>query len=154
MRIVWIVLAAAGVLAVAILALNGFLAYWDKDFIDGDFFPDAWTGPDSWAEWRDIAIVFSTFFWAIAGILTIVLVIVLIVVALLTRRILKENAAPALDSLRQSVDNIRGTTEFAGETVVSPIIRVYSVFKGVRSGLGAVTNVGDRVRGRKKKGKK
>lgn len=62
----------------------------------------------------------------------------------------KENAAPALDSLKRSIDNVRGTTEFAGETVASPIIRVYSVFKGVRTGISAVTNLPDRVKRRKK----
>ena len=154
MRFVWIVLLAAIVLGLAILAVNGILSYWDNDFIDGGAFPDAWTGPDSWSEWRDIVIVLSAFFFVLAGLLSVVLVIVLIALAFVLRKVVKENAAPALDSLRQSIDNIKGTTEFAGETVASPIIRVYSVFKGVRTGLGAVTNVGDRIRGRKRKGKK
>ena len=154
MRFVWIVLLAAIVLGLAILAVNGILTYWNNDFIDGGAFPDAWTGPDSWSEWRDIVIVLTAIFWLLAGLLSVVLVIALIALAIVSRKVVKENAAPALDSLRQSIDNIKGTTEFAGETVASPIIRVYSVFKGVRTGLSAVTNIGDRVRGRRKKGKK
>ena len=63
---------------------------------------------------------------------------------------MKENAVPAIDSLKASLDNVKGTTEFAGETVASPIIRVYSVFKGVRTGLGAVSSVGDRIKSRKR----
>jgi hypothetical protein len=83
----------------------------------------------------------------------VVLVVALIFLVGITRKVVKENAAPALDSLRQSIDNVRGTTEFAGETVASPIIRVYSVFKGVRTGVSAVTNLPTRVKGRRK-GKK
>jgi hypothetical protein len=154
MRFVSIVLLAAIVLGLLILAVNGILTYWNNDFIDGGAFPDAWTGPDSWSEWRDIVIVFTAIFWLLAGLLSVVLVVALIALVMVSRKVMKENAAPALDSLRQSVDNFKGTTEFVGETVASPIIRVYSVFKGVRTGLGAVTNIGDRVRGRTKKGRK
>lgn len=150
MRFVWVVLAAAIVLGLLILFANGILSYWDNDFIDGGAFPNAWTGPDSWSEWRDIVIVLTAFWFMLAGLLFAVLVAVLIVLAVAVRKVVNDNAAPALDSLRQSLDNVRGTTEFAGETVASPIIRVYSVFKGVRTGLGAVSNIGDRVRGRKK----
>lgn len=153
MRFVGIVILAAIVLGLAILAVNGLLSYWNNDFIDGGAFPDAWTGPDSWSEWRDIVIVFTAVFWMLAGLLSIVLVVALIILAILARKVVRDNAAPALDSLRQSIDNVRGTTEFAGETVASPIIRVYSVFKGVRTGLGAVTGVGSRISSRKK-GKK
>jgi hypothetical protein len=60
------------------------------------------------------------------------------------------HAAPALDSLKESLDNVKGTAEFAGETVVSPIIRVYSVVRGVRSGIGAVGGLPDRIRRRAK----
>ena len=150
MRFVTIVLAAAVVLGLLILFVNGVLSYWNNDFIGGGAFPDAWTGPDSWSEWRDIVIVLTAFWFMIAGLLSVVLVVLLIMLAVVARKVVRDNAAPALDSLRQSLDNVRGTTEFAGETVASPIIRVYSVFKGVRSGLGAVTNIGDRVKGRKK----
>ena len=154
MRFVSIVLAAAVVLGLLILLANGILSYWNNDFIAGGAFPDAWTGPDTWSEWRDIVIVMSFFFFLLAGLLSVALVIVLIALALLLRKILKDNAAPAIDSLRQSLDNVRGTTEFAGETIAAPILRVYSVFHGVRSGLGAVTGLGDRIKGRKKKGRK
>ena len=150
MRIVWVVLAAAIVLGLLILLVNGILSYWNNDFIDGGAFPDAWTGPDTWSEWRDIVIVLTAFWFMLAGLLSVVLIVVLIGLAIAARKVVKDNAAPALDSLRQSLDNVRGTTEFAGETVASPIIRVYSVFKGVRTGLGAVSNIGDRVKGRKR----
>ena len=153
MRFVAIVVSAAILLGLAILAVNGIMSYWNNDFISGDAFPDAWTGPDSWSEWRDIAIVLTAFFWFLAGILSVALVVALLLLVGVTRKVVKHNAAPALDSLRQSIDNVRGTTEFAGETVASPIIRAYAVVKGVRTGLSAVTNLPDRI-GRRKKGRK
>ena len=151
MRIVWIVIAAAIVLGLGILFVNGILSYWNNDFIDGGAFPDAWTGPDTWSEWRDIVIVFTAFFWLLSGVLMVAVLVALLFLVAIVRKVLKENAAPAIDSLRASLDNLKGTTEFAGESVASPIIRVYSVFKGVRTGLGAVGGIGDRIKGRKKK---
>ena len=150
MRFIGIVLLAAIVLGLAILGVNGILSYWDTDFIPGEAFPDAWTGPDSWSEWRDIVIVFTALFWLLAGIVFVAVAIALFFLISVTRKVMKENAVPAIDSLKASLDNVKGTTEFAGETVVSPIIRVYSVFKGVRTGLGAVSSVGDRIKSRKR----
>ena len=150
MRFIGIVLLAAIVLGLAMLGVNGILSYWDTDFIPGEAFPDAWTGPDSWSEWRDIVIVFTALFWLLAGIVFVAVAIALFLLISVTRKVMKENAVPAIDSLKASLDNVKGTTEFAGETVASPIIRVYSVFKGVRTGLGAVTSVGDRIKSRKR----
>ncbi|MGB4861288.1 MAG: hypothetical protein WBO97_02410 [Tepidiformaceae bacterium] len=153
MRFILIVILAAIVLGLGILGVNGLLSYWNNDFIDGGAFPNAWTGPDSWSEWRDIVIVLSGLFFVLAGILSVVLVAALIFLVILVRKVVKDNAAPAIDSLRASLDNLKGTTEFAGETVVSPIIRVYSVVKGVRTGVSAVTGlpsfVKKRARGKK-----
>jgi hypothetical protein len=114
--------------------------------------PDAWSPPDSWAEWRDIVIVFSGFFWALAGIVLIVLLVVLVYLVVAIRELLRENVAPAVDSAKQTLDTVRGTAEFTGETVVSPVIRMYSIFRGVRMGLGAITGVGGRISGNRGKG--
>jgi hypothetical protein len=117
------------------------------------FLPDSWSPPSTWATWRDIVIVFTGLFWLLGGVLLVALLIVLIVLALTVRRVLVEHAAPALDSLKETLDNVKGTTEFAGETVVSPIIRAYSIVSGVRSGIGAITHLPDRIR-RRKRGRK
>jgi hypothetical protein len=135
------------------MGLAGILSYWDVHAVPTGAVPDSWHHPDSWAEWRDIVIVFTAVFWLLSGIVMLAVAVAVLLLVGVTRKVIKENAAPALDSLRQSVDNIRGTTEFAGETVASPIIRVYSVFKGVRTGISAVTNLPDRVKSRKR-GKK
>ncbi|MDZ7727683.1 MAG: hypothetical protein U5Q44_05490 [Dehalococcoidia bacterium] len=48
------------------------------------------------------------------------------------------------------MDNVKGTGEFVSETAVAPIVRVYSVVRGVRSGVSTVTNLPNRIRNRKK----
>ena len=132
------------------LAVDG---YFGGNIFPNAVTPDSWAAPNSWSNWRDILIVLTAGFWVIAGILLIVLMVVAIFLLLQIRKLLEKNVAPAVDSLRDSLDNIRGTTEFAGETVASPLIRAYSIVRGVRSGLGAVTNLPARVRGNKSKKK-
>lgn len=143
------------------LVVMGFLAYLFVAFIaDGylganifpdELEPDAWAAPDSWSEWRDIAIVFTAVFWVIALILLIALLGALVFLVMTLRRMLRENVAPTVDSLRGVLDNVQGTAEFTGETVASPIIRVYSIFSGVRKGVGAFSNFPGRVRQRRGK---
>lgn len=128
--------------------------YFDGNIWPASMEPDSWSAPDSWSEWRDIVIVFGGLFFALAWLVTLILLAVLVYVALTVRSILRENVAPAVDSAKATLDNVRGTTEFAGQTVVSPIIRTYSVIRGVRTGIGAVTSIGDRVRGNRGKRKK
>ena len=137
--VVWMVIAAIA-------------SYFGAQLVPGQVVPDSWAPPKSWSEWRDIVIVFTAAFWLIAGVVMIALLVALVFLVLLVRRVIRENAVPAIDSLRESLDNIRGTTEFAGETIASPIIRVYSIARGVRIGVGAIGNLPDRIRGRRKKG--
>ena len=135
------------VLSAAILVLAAFTLFM---LVSGN-----WSFPRSWATWRDIAIVFSAFFWMLSGFLFCILLLVLILLTMTIRRILNDNAVPALDSLKDSLDNVRSTTETVGQSVVSPIFRVYGVVSGVRSGLGAFKYLPDRLRGkRRKRGRK
>ena len=147
-----LVLAIVGLFLVWML-VAGIASYFGGHFVPDGAVPNSWAPPNTWANWRDIVIVFTAVFWLVAGVLLVVLVAVLIVLVLALRKVLRENAVPAIDSLKDSLDNLRGTTEFAGETVAAPLIRTYAVVKGVRSGISAVTNLPDRIR-RRKKGKK
>lgn len=133
------------------LALDGILSYWDVAIFPKSWWPDTWATPDSWSEWRDIVIVFIGALAALAVLLTVALLAALIFLVITARRLLRDNLAPAIDSLRESLDNVRGTAEFVGETTVSPIIRVYSVINGVRSGIGAARNLPRRFRERRGK---
>ena len=91
-------------------------------------------------DWRDVIII------AAGAMMILVLIAVFlftVVLGLATRgllstiqALLKGEVTPLLDSVRQSVQNVRGTTAFIGETAVAPIIRVYSVVAGARRVLG------------------
>lgn len=152
MRFVLWLLSGAVVLALLYLVASWFVdGYFGGNIWPDDWGPDSWAAPNSWSEWRDIVIVLSAGFFVIAGMIAAAAMVALVFLLISIRKIMLENAAPALDSLRQSIDNVRGTTEFAGETVASPIIRMYAVAKGVRTGLGAITSMPDRVKGRRKK---
>lgn len=124
--------------------------YFDLNIFPNDLEPDAWAAPDSWAEWRDITIVGIGAVFLLAGLIFCALLVAILVLVVTIRRVVRDNLAPALDSLKGTLDNVRGTTEFVGETAVTPIVRVYSIVRGIRTGLGAVTGVGDRIRRRKK----
>jgi hypothetical protein len=153
-RLTTVVLAA--ILIVFVYLILGWFVdgYFGGNIVPDGAVPDAWAAPDSWSEWRDIMIVLSAGFIFLAAVAWLAAGAAAAFLFFTVRRLLKNNVAPAVDSMKDSLDNIRGTTEFAGETVVSPIIRVYSAVRGVRAGLGAVTSLGDRVRNRKQKGRK
>ena len=104
-------------------------------------------------DWRDIIII------ATGSMMVLVLLAVFlftVVLGLATRSListvqtlLRGEVTPLLDSVRQSVQNVRGTTAFIGETAVSPIIRVYSAFAGARRMIGVLGGFAGR-RGRRK----
>jgi hypothetical protein len=155
MRFVLTVVAAAILLLVLYLLLGWMVdGYFGGNIVPNRFVPDSWAAPNTWAEWRDITIVLTGVFFVLSGILTVILLFVLILLVGVTRRVMSQNVAPAVDSLKETLDNVRGTTEIVGESVVSPIIRVYSVVNGVKTGLSAVTNLPDFIRSRGKKKKK
>lgn len=146
---------AAAILIVLTYLFVGWMVdgYFGGNIVPDRLVPDAWAAPNSWSEWRDILIVFTFLFWMVAGVVMIAVAVALFFLVLLVRRIMKENAVPALDSLKGSLDNLKGTAEFAGETVASPIIRTYAVVKGVRTGLGAITSLPSLIRRQKKRRK-
>jgi len=152
MRFVLTVVSAA-ILLVLVYLFAGWIidGYLGGNIVPNRLVPDSWAAPNSWSEWRDIIIVLMGTFWMLSGLLTVVLLVALIFLAITLRGVMKENVAPAIDSLKDTLDNVRGTTEVVGESVVSPIVRIYSVVSGVRSALGAVTNLPDFVRRRRKK---
>jgi hypothetical protein len=155
MRFFWTVVSAAILLLLAYLTLAWFVdGYFGGNIAPSWLEPDSWDAPDSWSEWRDIVIVLGGMFAALALLLICALLAALVFLVFTLRRVLSQNVAPAVDSLKESLDNVRGTAEFAGETVVSPIIRVYSVVRGVRAGVGAITNLPSRVRGNRKRGRR
>ena len=142
-----VVLAALLIVAVYLVVAVLVDGYFGGNVFPNEAEPDTWSAPDSWSEWRDIAVVGFGALAAVAGVLLCILLAVLIGTALSVRRVVNEKAAPLLDSTRELVDEVKGTAEFVGESAVSPIIRVYSVVSGVRKGLDALGSLGGRFRG-------
>lgn len=62
------------------------------------------------------------------------------------RLVVNEDVRPILATGRESVNNLTGTARFLGDTVVSPVIRVYGLVSGVRRGLGVLTRLTGRGR--------
>ena len=99
---------------------------------------------------RDWVIIVSGSLMAL--VLFVMLIMVLVVgIALrgligVTKGVVKGQLSPTLDSARQVVDDIRGTTSFIADTTVSPIIRLYGLVTGVRRGLMALAGLGRRGR--------
>jgi len=100
---------------------------------------------------RDLVII-------IVGCLTMLVLlatlIIVIVVGTATRGLVgvmkmmvKTQLSPTLDSARQVVDDVRGTTSFIADTTVSPIIRFYGLITGLRRGIMALAGLGRRRRG-------
>ena len=48
------------------------------------------------------------------------------------RRLIQDEVTPVVESARETVEGVRGTSSFITETLVSPIIRLYGLFKGLR----------------------
>jgi hypothetical protein len=104
------------------------------------------------AEFRDIVVII----WGILSILLLAaLGIMALTIGLSVRRLIKDVRAlldggvrPVLDSARETVDNVGDTTRFVGDKVVSPIIRIISIVAGIRRGLGVLSGLTGRHRGR------
>lgn len=152
MRFVITVISAAILLLVLYILIGAIVdGYLGGNMIPNGAVPDSWAAPNSWEQWRDIVVVFAGLWAALAFFILCVLLAALVILVFTIRHLLSAKVGPLLDSGKDALDNVRGTSEFVGETAVAPIVRVYSVVRGVRGGLSAVSGIGDRIRGRKKK---
>jgi hypothetical protein len=143
---------SAAILIVLIYLLVAFLVdgYFGGNIYPDDWTRDTWAAPDSWSEWRDIMLVFLGALFVLGAIVWLAVAVAVLFLVFAIRGVIRNNAAPALDSLKETLDNVKGTAEFVGETTVAPIVRVYSIVRGVRNAMGAVTGIGNRVRRRRK----
>ncbi|MBI4498580.1 MAG: hypothetical protein HY689_11840 [Chloroflexi bacterium] len=83
---------------------------------------------------RDVALI-------VLAVLAILQLLVLLVMTLLVYRKvapLIDKIGPVLDSARTTATTVAGTSQFVGETVVAPIIRVASIAAGVRRGVATL----------------
>lgn len=102
----------------------------------------------SMEELRDLVIVI----WGIAGIVFLVVALALALVVGIgarsligtVRTLIEEDVQPTLQSARQTMDKVRGTTSFVSETAVAPVIRVYGVVSGIRRFMSVLGGLGKR----------
>jgi hypothetical protein len=60
------------------------------------------------------------------------------------RGMLDDSVRPAVSSIRDTADTVRGTTDFVGRSAVTPIIRTYGIFAGIRRGLRVLSGTNRR----------
>lgn len=77
---------------------------------------------------RDVFIIFM----ALESLLIGVALIVLIVQFASLLNLLQNELRPILDATNETVNNLRGTTEFLGESVVQPVIRLSGYLAGLQ----------------------
>jgi len=105
----------------------------------------------SLADFRDVVIVV----YGIIGVIFFFVAIVMTFAVGLTVRSLIKNAngmldesvKPALASVQDVANTVRGTTEFVGRTTVAPIAKAYGMFSGLKKGasvLGGLTRRGEK----------
>lgn len=59
------------------------------------------------------------------------------------------------EGVKPMVDNVQGTVTFVSENAVTPVVRAYGFYAGVRRGLGVLSGLGQRGGGKaSSKGKK
>ena len=101
---------------------------------------------------RDIVvIVFAisavvTFF--VVTVFTVLIGLQLVRLLRYTNGTVRDGVGPILENAQEAARSVQGTTNFISESLVSPIIRVYSVFSGVRRGFGVLTRAGGRSGGK------
>ena len=103
-------------------------------------------GIDSLQDVRDVTIIAFTIAGTVLFLAAIVVTVVVGVAATgafrAARRLLDEGVKPM-------VSNVRGTVTFISDSAVSPIIRAYGIFSGVRRGLGVLSGLAHRGEGGK-----
>jgi hypothetical protein len=94
---------------------------------------------------RDLIIVI----FGIMGIVVLLVTLIVVLIVGLAARgligllngVVRTQLSPTLDSAKQTMNEIRGTTAFITDTAVSPIIRVYAFVGGVKRGLASLAGL-------------
>lgn len=96
-------------------------------------------------EFRDWVIIVMGI--AVAGFFAVGLVMML-VLGLLVRSLLKKTSGviddgvkPLLETTKETVSSIKGTTSYVSEAAVQPIVRTYGVVAGVRRAVGVIAGL-------------
>lgn len=99
----------------------------------------------SLADLRDVVVI-------VYGIMGIILMLALTVAAFglwfavralsrVLQDLINDPIKPTLQEVQQTVQHVRGATEFMADTAVHPLVRVVAVTRGVKRGLATVTGL-------------
>ena len=101
----------------------------------------------------DIRDVFLIIYAALGLIVLVIVLVVTVVVGFSIKGLIRtlnsmldESVRPAVTSIRDAAETIRGTTEFVGKTAITPIVKTYGAFAGLRKGLGVISGLSRRRR--------
>ena len=96
---------------------------------------------------RDVAIIFLAFLSIIIGGMMVTL---LYQVAMLTL-MMRDEIKPLLESIKETMNTVRGTAVFMSDNFVEPTIKAASAFAGVRRALGSLAGIRSRVNPKQRK---
>ena len=103
-------------------------------------------GIDSLQDVRDVTIIAFT----IAGtVLFLAAIVVTVVVGVAATSAFQAVRRLIDDGIKPTLNSVRGTAIFISDTAVSPIIRFYGMYSGVRRGLGVLSGLAQRGEGGK-----
>jgi hypothetical protein len=119
MKVLFLVLAALLVLAVALLPV--FLLFFADWPTDGSY---------SWlVAVRDMSLIYASMFMCVGAILFIIMTGLLALIAFAVR----DHIVPALQKVDDTAKTVRGTATFVSESVVAPIIKTAGAAAGARA---------------------
>lgn len=98
-------------------------------------------GIDTLQDLRDVTIVAFT----IAGtLLFLAALIVTVAVGAMAAATLRAVRKLVNENVKPMITNVQGTVTFVSDTTVSPIVRAYGIYSGVRRGMGVLSGLTER----------
>jgi hypothetical protein len=95
----------------------------------------------------DVRDVFIIIYGTLGIIFFIVATVVAVIIGMTVKSLLNsvkemmdESIKPAVASVKDAAETVRGTTDFVGRTTVQPIAKVYGTVSGVKRGMTVLGN--------------
>ena len=91
---------------------------------------------DSLQDFRDVTLIAftiaGTVLFLVATVFTLAIGFLSLGTMWRARRTMKNSVQPAMESLRETSDNLRTTVALISEYAITPVVRVYSAYAGAR----------------------
>ena len=100
-------------------------------------------GIDTLQDLRDVTIISFTIAGTVLFLVGTILAIVIGGTAFFTvrkvRKVVSDSVQPALENVRDTTENVRGTVAFVSDYAVTPVVRTYGIIAGARRFMAVVT---------------